>query len=48
MHGTILGNNSSTFLCPESLSEAEFKSSGLINLVEEILRQHSIKLWHRY
>jgi hypothetical protein len=26
------------------LSEAGFKSGGLINLVEEILRQHSIKL----
>jgi hypothetical protein len=48
MYATILRKNLSTFLCPESLSEAEFKSSELINLVQEILRQHSMKLWHSY
>jgi hypothetical protein len=29
-----------------TLSEAEFQSNELINLVIEILRQHTIQLWH--
>jgi hypothetical protein len=34
----------STFcLCAETLSEAEFKSDRLINLIEKILRQTSFK-----
>jgi hypothetical protein len=39
----IIAKNLSTFcLCPETLSEAEFKSNGLINLTEEISNQ----LWY--
>jgi hypothetical protein len=34
----------STFcLCPETLNEPDFKGDGLINLVEEISRQHGIQ-----
>jgi hypothetical protein len=33
----------STFYpCSETLCEAKFKGEGLVNLVEEILRQHNI------
>jgi hypothetical protein len=40
----ILAQNLSTFCsCPKTLSEAEFKSNGLINLVEEISREYSIQ-----
>jgi hypothetical protein len=40
----ILAKNLSTFCpCPETLSEAEFKGDGLINLAKEILRLHNIK-----
>jgi hypothetical protein len=40
----ILAKNFSTFyLCPETLSDAEFKSNGLINLAEEISIKHSIQ-----
>jgi hypothetical protein len=34
-------------MCPETLNDAEIKGNGLINLVEEISKQHTIQamLW---
>jgi hypothetical protein len=37
-------NMSTLCSCPDILKEAEFKSDGLINMVEEILRQPSIQI----
>jgi hypothetical protein len=35
-------------LCPDTLSEAEFKSNGLINLAEEFQDRMEFRLWHAY
>lgn len=45
----ILAKNLATLgTCPKILNETEFKSNGLIYLVEEISRQHSVRLSYGY